>query len=173
MIRQQILHSLTWFLTNWTEIVSKDAREAAFMTARVGQSSLPRPEQVQDFKSRNIRFWIPKYKILNPKISWQFSWDMSNSKQNLSKGILQEGHKELIGEASPTAPPSDGVPGKNWLKTNQPSFCHFCWQWKRWVFGHLWDTDCVHTTAPLPQLRPPAPAQEWGNSRIGNSRRDF
>ena len=93
--------------------------------------------------------------------------------QNLSKGILQEGHKELIGEASPTAPPSDGVPGKNWWKTNQPSFCHFCWQWKRWVFGHLWDTDCVHTTAPLPQLRPPALALEWGNSRIGECRRDF
>ena len=50
---------------------------------------------------------------------------MSNSKQNLSKGILQEGHKELIGEASPTAPPSDGVPGKNGLKTNQPSFLAF------------------------------------------------
>ena len=166
---QQILHSLTWFLTNWTEIVSKDAREAAFMTARVGQSSLPRPEQVQDFKSRNIRFWIPKYKILNPKISWQFSWDMSNSKQNLSKGILQEGHKELIGEASPTAPPSDGVPGQRLLK-NQLFFVD---SKKGDFFGHLWDTDCVHTTAPLPQLRPPAPAQEWGNSRIGNSRRDF
>ena len=93
--------------------------------------------------------------------------------QNLSKGILQEGHKELIGEASPTASPSDGVPEQKLLKKIQPCFGHSCWQWKRWVFGHLWDTDCVHATAPLPQLRPPAPALRWGNSGIGDSRRDF
>ena len=46
--------------------------------------------------------------------------------QNLSKGILQEGHKELIGEASPTAPPSDGVPEQKLLKKIQPCFGHFC-----------------------------------------------
>ena len=104
------------------------------MTARVGQSSLPRPEQVQDFKSQNIRFWIPKYKILNPKISWQFSWDMSNSKQNLSKGILQEGHKELIGEASPTAPPSDGVPGQKLVKNKSTIFLSFLLTMKKVSF---------------------------------------
>ena len=90
--------------------------------------------------------------------------------QNLSKGILQEGHKELIGEASPTAPPSDGVPEKRLLKTNQLFFVD---SKKGDFFGHLWDTDCVHATAPLPQLRPPAPALRWGNSGIGDSRRDF
>ena len=45
--------------------------------------------------------------------------------QNLSKGILQEGHKELIGEASPTAPPSDGVPEQKLLKENSTLFWSF------------------------------------------------
>ena len=73
---------------------------------------------------------------------------MSNSKQNLSKGILQEGHKELIGEASPTAPPSNGVPGQKLLKQINPFLVIFVDSEK----GEFLDTSGTRTAFTLPPL---------------------
>ena len=84
--------------------------------------------------------------------------------EDLSKGILQEGQKEFVGEAIPPASPlAVGIPGQRKLKKR---FSFFLTCYSICVgFRHLGDKDCLHSTAPLPRLRRLRRRQYLRNSR--------